>query len=170
MTLQSLIAVTTDIEKEFKKVANAYLRVVPENLRSGTTDDVECFSVMRDVIGKDFTLKHVKFEFQKVYMEFYKRIDPNLLYYYHTSSHARFHEGPLNYFNQKPDKAEMAVRIPRREQQGVFVPGRATLPVRGSIMCLLSCHLLQMHLFMCGSIHTQRDIINGFYILIQLLR
>ena len=31
-----------------------------EHPRAGTTDDVECFfSVLRDVVGKDFTLKQV---------------------------------------------------------------------------------------------------------------
>ena len=31
-----------------------------EHPRAGTTDDVECFfSVLRDVVGKDFTLVHV---------------------------------------------------------------------------------------------------------------
>ena len=37
---------------------------------------------MRDMIGKDFSLKHVKFEFRKICAEFSKRIDPDLLYYY----------------------------------------------------------------------------------------
>ena len=47
---------------------------------------------MRDNIGKNFTLKEVKFNFRKVCMEFWKRIDPNLPYFYHTSSHHRFSE------------------------------------------------------------------------------
>ena len=34
----------------------------PEHPRSSTTDDVECFfSVLRDMVGKDFTLKQVFF-------------------------------------------------------------------------------------------------------------
>ena len=34
----------------------------PEHPRSSTTDDVECFfSVLRDMVGKDFTLKQVCF-------------------------------------------------------------------------------------------------------------
>ena len=51
LTLQSLIAITTNIEnREFKRIANANLSVASENPRSGTTDDVECsFSVMRDM-------------------------------------------------------------------------------------------------------------------------
>ena len=33
----------------------------PEHPRASTTDDVECFfSVLRDSVGKDFTLKEVK--------------------------------------------------------------------------------------------------------------
>lgn len=37
----------------------------PEHPRCSTTDDVECFfSVLRDVVGKDFTLKQVRMYFQ----------------------------------------------------------------------------------------------------------
>jgi len=148
LTLQSLIAITTNIEsREFKRVASANLRKAPENPRSGTTDDVECFfSVMRDMIGKDFTLKHVKFEFRKICMEFSKRIDPDLLYYYHTSSHVRFHEGPLKDFNQKSNKTKKTVRIPRREQPAVFIPGQATLPVRGSLSVRPQFHNMPLEL------------------------
>ena len=38
----------------------AKLGLPVEHPRAGTTDDVECFfSVLRDVVGKDFTLKQV---------------------------------------------------------------------------------------------------------------
>ena len=40
---------------------NAKKNMLPEHPRSSTTDDVECFfSVLRDSIGKDFTLQEVK--------------------------------------------------------------------------------------------------------------
>ena len=64
--------------------------IKPEHPRASTTDDVECFfSVLRDLLGKNFTVKKVQYEWRKVCGEFYKRMDPELPYYYHTSVHNR---------------------------------------------------------------------------------
>ena len=69
--------------------------------RASSTDDVECFfSMVRDAIGRNFTTKEVKFEICKVFTEFAKRVDPDLPFYYHTSSHTRYYEGPLPQFDQ----------------------------------------------------------------------
>ncbi len=63
---------------------------MPENPCAGTTDDVECiFSIMRDLIGKHFTLRHVRYAWRKMCSEFSKRLDPDLGFYYFTSSHDR---------------------------------------------------------------------------------
>ena len=60
------------------------------------SDDAECFfSVMRDAIGQNFTTKQVKYGFRKVCTEFMKQLDPDLPFYYHTSSHTRYSEGRL---------------------------------------------------------------------------
>lgn len=68
-------------------------------------------------------------------MEFGKRIDPALPYFYYTSSHHRFQEGELPDFNEpgKSKRKSRLARVPQREQTATVVPGRATLPVRGSL-------------------------------------
>ena len=53
------------------------------------------FSVMRDTIGHDFT------GFRKICNE---RLDSDLPFYYHTSSHTRFQEGPLLVFDKPRPK------------------------------------------------------------------
>ena len=58
-----------------------------------------------------------------------QRLDPELPFYYHTSSHTRFYEGPLPSFNE-PRKIK---RAPRQEQPAAFSMRRATMPVRGSL-------------------------------------
>lgn len=46
----------------------------PEHPRASSTDDVECFfSVLRDNVGKDFTLKEVYYSWRKVTEEFIKK-------------------------------------------------------------------------------------------------
>ncbi len=102
-----------------------------ENPRASTTDDVESFfSVLRDAVGKNFTLKMVKNEMRKVYVEYNKRQDPSLAYFYHTSSHERYFEGDRPLFCEPPVK-EKEKRLPRREQPGALIPGRASLAVHG---------------------------------------
>ena len=58
---ETLIGVTAGIETRlWKHSFNATKQIPPEHPRSSTTDDVECFfSVLRDCVGKDFTLKLV---------------------------------------------------------------------------------------------------------------
>ena len=61
LTRECLVAVTADIEtRNFRQEFNSTHGIQPENPRSSTTDDIECFfSVLRDMVGKDFTLKQV---------------------------------------------------------------------------------------------------------------
>lgn len=58
---ETLIALMANIEsREWRRVRNENNAIPPEHPRSSTTDDIECFfSVLRDTVGKDFTLKQV---------------------------------------------------------------------------------------------------------------
>ena len=89
---------------------------------------------MRDQIGLNFTLKQVQFAWRKVCLEFQKRISIDLPFYYFTSAHDRFYEGPRPSFNQACDK-QKSRRLPRGEQINTasLASGRATLPVRGTL-------------------------------------
>jgi len=80
-----------------------------------------------------------------VFGEFVKRVDPDLPFYYHTSTHTRYYEGPLPDFD-KPPKKKAIKRIPRREQPAAFGPRRATVPVRGSLSVRLKFHNLPLEL------------------------
>ena len=55
------MAITADIcMRNYRQEFIAGSGLPLEHPRAGTTDDVECFfSVLRDVVGKDFTLKQV---------------------------------------------------------------------------------------------------------------
>ena len=63
LTRETLVAVTADIETRLWR--SKFLSSQghpPEHPRSSTTDDIECFfSVLRDTVGKNFTLKQVSF-------------------------------------------------------------------------------------------------------------
>ena len=89
------MAVTCHIEStKFRRIELLNAGLAPENPRSSTIDDIECFfSVVRDLVGKNFTVKQVKLCWRKVCLEFNKRLNPELPFFYFTSSHDRFHEG-----------------------------------------------------------------------------
>ena len=95
----------TDIESRERRIANMEEGLPPEHPRASTTDDVECFfSMLRDHVGKHFTVRQVQLEFRKLSMEFLKIMDP---FYYFTSAHDRFQEAPfqtLIKFTQNPRK------------------------------------------------------------------
>lgn len=61
-TRETLIALAADIEtRQWRRGFNLMNGIPVEHPRSSTTDDVECFfSVVRDTVGKDFTLKQVR--------------------------------------------------------------------------------------------------------------
>ena len=58
---ETLIALAANIEsREWRREFNVKHNIPPEHPRGSTTDDVECFfSVLRNTVGKDFTLKEV---------------------------------------------------------------------------------------------------------------
>lgn len=132
---ETLAALITNIEgREWhrRKVIDSNRK--PEHPRASTTDDVEClFSLMRDSIGQNFTTKQVGFNIRKVYTEFTKRLDPDLPFFYHTTAHTQYREGPLPNFNTPLLKPPKKKRVPRREQPAAFAPRRATMPVQGSL-------------------------------------
>ena len=146
---ETLAAVIANIEgREWQRIANIRCHRKPEHPRASSTDDVECFfSIMRDSIGQNFTTKQVKMGFRKVCVEFTKRLDPDLPFYYHTSSHSRFYEGPLPDFNETSNKAKRkSRRLPRREQPAAFATRRATMPVRGSTAVRTQFHNIPIEL------------------------
>ena len=51
-----------------------------------------------------YTIGLVYYGWRKVLEEFIKRMDPELPFYYHTSSHCRFYEGMMPKFSVKPSK------------------------------------------------------------------
>ena len=131
-TKQVLIALIADIEtREWRRQLDFERR---EHPRSSTTDDVECsFSVMKDQVGTNFTLKQVQFSWRKVCVEFRKRLGVDLPFYYYTSAHDRFYEGPCPSFNEPSQTKQKQKRVPRGEQNTSLASGRATLPVWGTL-------------------------------------
>ena len=118
-----------------------------EHPRASSTNDIEClFSVMRDIIGKNFTTKEFKFGIRKVMSEFSTRVDPDLPFYYYMSAHSRYFEGPHPDFDKAPAKQQKEKRVPRREQPAAFGPRRATMPVRGSLAVRPKFHNVPLEL------------------------
>ena len=131
-----LIALLANVEtREWRRRMIAQQSLIPEHPRASNTDDVECFfSVMRDHIGLNFTLKQVQFAWRKICLEYQKRINDDLPFYYFTSSHDRFYEGPRSSFNMSPKKKKTK-RLPKAEQIQAtsLISGRASFPVRGTL-------------------------------------
>ena len=59
---ETLIALAANIEsREWRRQYSVDNNLPMQNPRASSTDDVECFfSVLRDTVGKDFTLKEVR--------------------------------------------------------------------------------------------------------------
>ena len=59
---ETIVALAANIEsREWRRGYLIEKNLPPEHPRASTTDDVEClFSVLRDSVGKDFTLKEVR--------------------------------------------------------------------------------------------------------------
>lgn len=144
-TREVLTAIVADIEtREWRRCLNGSLG--EEHPRSSTTDDVECFfSVMRDMVGTNFTVKQAQVAWRKVCIEFEKRIDDNLPFYYFTSSHDRFYEGKRPSFD-KPSEKKKQSRLPRSEQaHASLYSGRATLPIRNTLTIRPQFHKAPVH-------------------------
>ena len=145
---------TTNIEsREWKRLTNMEEGLPPEHPRASTTDDVECFfSMLRDLVGKHFTVKQVQLEFRKLCIEFMKRMEPDLPFYYYTAAHDRFHEGPLPDFDQprprerKSSRNPRHQRVPRRDQLGSLLAGRATMVTPGTLSTRAKFHQVPIDL------------------------
>ena len=87
----------------------------------------------------------VMFGWRKVALEFTKRIDPELPFYYFTSSHNRFYEGEMPDFNTKASKSQKPKCIPKYELLGS--DSRVTLAVRNSASIRTTFHNFPMKLF-----------------------
>ena len=111
---ETLIAVVTNIEgREWHRRDCASKNRPPEHPRASSTDDMEYFfSLMRDSIGQNFTIKEAKLGIRKFVGEFSKR---ELPFYYHTSSHTRYYECPHPDFDKAPERKTKEKRVPRRE-------------------------------------------------------
>lgn len=127
--------------------------VPPEHPRASTTDDVECFfSILRDFVGKHFTVEQVQFEFRKLSIEFMKRMDPDFRFYYYTAAHDLFQEGPLPSFNQprprekKSSRNRRHLRVPRCDQLGSLMAGRATMVTPGTPSTRAEFHQVSIEL------------------------
>ena len=149
---ESLVALTTDIEsRELRRLTNMEVGLPPEHPRASTTDDVECFfSMLRDHIGKHFTVKQVQLEFRKMSMEFMKRMDPDLQFFYFTSAHDRFYEGSLPDFDQPREKKSSHnprhLRAPCRDNLGSLVTGRASMVTPGTLSTRVQFHNVPINL------------------------
>ena len=60
-TREVLVALIADVEsRNWRDAFNAQNGIPPEQPRSSTSEDIECFfSVLHDMVGKSFTLKQV---------------------------------------------------------------------------------------------------------------
>ena len=139
LTRETLIALTTNIEsREWRRREIVNAETPHEHPRASTTDDVECFfSVLQDMVGKHFTVREAQYGWRKACIEFGKRLDPELPFFYHTSSHDRFYEGSRPDFDKVDDvhtskRNPKQQRIRRREQPGHLAAGRATYAVPGA--------------------------------------
>ena len=144
-TREIVYALVTGIESvEWKRRDYSAIGREIENPRSGTTDDVECmFSVMRDLTGKHFTLREARYTWRKACIEVAKRLDPDLGFYYFSSSHDRFYEGERPHFDEKPSR-KIQKRVRRREQPAKLMYGRATLPTPGARSTRMTFHNLPL--------------------------
>ena len=102
------------------------------------------FSILRDLVGANFTLRKVQHTWRKACAEITKRQDPDLPFFYHTSTHDRFYEGERPSFDQprQSGRNPREQRPRRSELLSGFVTGRATLPVAGSRSIRMSFHNL----------------------------
>jgi len=160
---ETLVALVANLEsREWRRKFNIAHGLAPEHPRASTTDDVECFfSLLRDSVRKDFTLKEVcayslqmcfkqlslcytmlqvYYGWRKVTKELKKkRMDPSLPCYYHTSTHTRFYEGLMPAFDIQNPKKKAKGRLPKYELLEAN-GGRVTLSVRGDTFIRTKFH------------------------------
>ena len=83
----------------------------------------------------------VYYEWRKVLLEFSKRMDPSLPFYYFTNTNnQRFYEDEMPDFNEPRNKPPKEYLPPRRELPAGTLGRRASLPVRGSLSVRAQFH------------------------------
>ena len=106
------------------------------------------FSVLRDMVGLHFTVRQARYSWRKVCHELSKRLDPDLPFYYYTSSHDRFYEGVRPSFDvqEQSKRNPRKQRVRRREKLSQLVYGRAILPKPGARSIRMEYHNLPVEL------------------------
>ena len=79
-------------------------------------------------------------------LEFTKRMNPKLPFYYFTSIHERYFEGPRQPFNIPSQRPYHAQRQRQRKMIVGQAPGRTTLPVSGSRSVRLTYHNVSVNM------------------------
>lgn len=82
---------------------------------------------------------------RKACQELTKRMDPDLPFYYHTSTHRRFYEGELPNFSVPPKKKREKTAA-RRELLTDAIGGRATLAQHGATSIRTKYHNVPVEL------------------------
>ena len=87
-------------------------------------------------------------EWRKVCLEFTKRINPDLLFYYFTTTHDRFYEGERDDFDTylSPTSNPKQQRVRAREQPANLAIGRAVLVQSGAKSVRRQYHNLPVEL------------------------
>ena len=86
------------------------------------------------------------FGWRKAVEELTKRLDPELPFYYHTSTHHRFYEGELPDFSKLASKSDQKIHISRRELLTHKIGGRATLAQHGATSIRTQYHNVPVEL------------------------
>ena len=137
--------------REFPKRFLVARDLPPEHPRSRSTDDVECFfSVLRDSVGADLTVKQVQYSWRCSCIEFSKRNDKNLPFYYYTTAHGRFYEGPWPSFSIPSSKKHHTKRVRQIEMLTGQALGRTTLPTAGSRSVRFTYHNVAVSMPPCS--------------------
>ena len=85
------------------------------------------------------------FGWRKATEELTKRLDPNLPFYYHTSTHRRFYEGQLPDFSEAPIKPRQQ-HPSRRELLAGNIGSRVTLAQHGATSIRTQYHNVPVEL------------------------
>ena len=83
-------------------------------------------------------------EWRKICIEYDKRLDPQLPFYYYTSDHDRYYEGERPSFNIPTIHVSQLeiLRRARREETSTFVSGQVSLMVKDSLLIRQQFHKL----------------------------
>ena len=134
-----------NIETREQRCENYAVQTLPpEHPHASSTDDVEgIISLFHEILGPIFGIKEFFDEFPKILNEFVKRIDPDCPFYYWTGCHTRFQDFPLPSFNEPSRNGTERlnrVMLSRRDDPGIFVANRASLPQRGQLTVRVNFH------------------------------